>query len=146
MVISSGFRIGQYRDDNHREDARCVTHLTLETSSFYFRVVVCSIRLFPTLISKIKWGGSELPIDEFLEGQQAFLPPPPVDFIPPPPDFQQLIIKMEPDSDLGYFQGGMIPPDHPIQHLAQLDPSMLRHLGSHQLPVLHYISKYTLTR
>ena len=69
-----------------------------------------------------------------------------MDFIPPPPDFQQLIIKMEPDSDLGYFQGGMIPPDHPIQHFAQLDPSMLRHLGSHQLPVLHYISKYTLTR
>ena len=53
---------------------------------------------------------------------------------------------MEPDTDLGYFQGGMIPPDHPIQHFAQLDPSMLRHLGSHQLPVLYYISKYTLTR
>ena len=31
-------------------------------SSFYFRVVVCRIRLFPTSISKIKWLGSELPL------------------------------------------------------------------------------------
>lgn len=73
------------------------------------------------------------------KGHQLFLPP------PPPPEFQQLIIKMEPDSDMSYFQGGMIPPDHPIQHFAHLDPNMLRQLGSHQLPILHYISKYTLT-
>jgi len=32
-------------------------------SSFNFRVVVCRIRLFPTLISKIKWLGSELPLN-----------------------------------------------------------------------------------
>ena len=31
-------------------------------SSFYFEVVVCRIRLFPTLISKIKWPGSGLPL------------------------------------------------------------------------------------
>ena len=31
-------------------------------SSFYFRVVVCRIRLFPTLISKINWLWSELPL------------------------------------------------------------------------------------
>ena len=29
---------------------------------FKFRVVLCRIRLFPTLISKIKWFGSELPL------------------------------------------------------------------------------------
>jgi len=32
-----------------------------ENSSFNFRVVVCWIRLFPTLISKIKWLRSRLP-------------------------------------------------------------------------------------
>ena len=31
-------------------------------SPFSFRVVVCRIRLFPTLISRIKWLGSELPL------------------------------------------------------------------------------------
>ena len=31
-------------------------------SSFNFRVVLCRIRLFPTLISIIKWCGSELPL------------------------------------------------------------------------------------
>ena len=74
-----------------------------------------------------------------LEGQKGH------HFFAQSPEFQQLIIKMEPDTDMGYFQGGMIPPD-PIQHYAQIDANMLRHLGSHQLPVLHYISKYTLTR
>ena len=29
---------------------------------FKFRVVLCRIRLFPTLVSKIKWLGSELPL------------------------------------------------------------------------------------
>ena len=32
-------------------------------SSFKFRVVVCRIRPFPTLISKTKWLGSELPLN-----------------------------------------------------------------------------------
>ena len=31
-------------------------------SSFNFRVVLCRIRLFPTLISKIEWLGSGLPL------------------------------------------------------------------------------------
>ena len=31
-------------------------------SEFNFKVVVCRIRLFPTLISKINWLGSELPL------------------------------------------------------------------------------------
>ena len=31
-------------------------------ASFKFRVVLCRIRLFPTLSSKIKWLGSELPL------------------------------------------------------------------------------------
>ena len=31
-------------------------------ASFKFRVVLCRIRLFPTLISKIKWPGCELPL------------------------------------------------------------------------------------
>jgi len=34
----------------------------LKKSSLNFRVVVCRIRLFPTLISKIKWLGSKLPL------------------------------------------------------------------------------------
>ena len=34
----------------------------LRNSSFNFRVVLCRIRPFPTLISKIKWHGSELPL------------------------------------------------------------------------------------
>jgi len=34
----------------------------LKMTSFKFRVVICRIRLFPTLISKIKWLGYELPL------------------------------------------------------------------------------------
>ena len=34
-------------------------------SSFNFRTVVCQIRPFTTLISKIKWIGSGLPLNEF---------------------------------------------------------------------------------
>ena len=30
--------------------------------TFKFRVVICRIRPFPTLISKMKWSGSELPL------------------------------------------------------------------------------------
>ena len=33
-----------------------------KNSSFYFRVVVCRNRLFPTMISKIKWLGCGLPL------------------------------------------------------------------------------------
>ena len=32
-------------------------------SSFNFRLIVSRIRLFPTLVSKIKWSGSELPLN-----------------------------------------------------------------------------------
>ena len=32
------------------------------SSAFYFRVVVCRLRLYPTLISKIKWLRSGLPL------------------------------------------------------------------------------------
>ena len=38
-----------------------LTQNRLKIMSFKFRVVLCRIRLFPTLISKIKWYGSELP-------------------------------------------------------------------------------------
>ena len=34
----------------------------LKMTSFKFRVVLCRIRLFPTLISKLKWLGSGLPL------------------------------------------------------------------------------------
>ena len=37
------------------------TQNRLKMLSFNFRVVLCRIRLFPTLISKIKWLGSGLP-------------------------------------------------------------------------------------
>ena len=36
-------------------------------SSFNLRVVVCRIRLFPTLISKIKWLGSGLPLKNWVK-------------------------------------------------------------------------------
>ena len=31
-------------------------------ASFYFKVILCRIRIFPRLISKIKWLGSGLPL------------------------------------------------------------------------------------
>ena len=37
------------------------TQNRLQIKSFKFRVVLCRIRLFPTLISKLKWLGSVLP-------------------------------------------------------------------------------------
>ena len=36
----------------------------LKMTSFKFRVVLCRIRLFPTLISKMKWVRSELPFNQ----------------------------------------------------------------------------------
>ena len=38
----------------------------MKMRSFKFRVVLCRIRLFPPLISKIKWLGSELPLIDLL--------------------------------------------------------------------------------
>ena len=38
------------------------TQNRLKMASFVFRVVLCRIRLFPTLISKIKWLWPELPL------------------------------------------------------------------------------------
>ena len=37
-------------------------------TSLKFKVVPCRIRLFPTLISKIKWLGSELPLSNLVDG------------------------------------------------------------------------------
>ena len=39
-----------------------LTQNRLKMTSFQFRVVLCRIRLLPTLISKIKWLGSGLPL------------------------------------------------------------------------------------
>ena len=39
--------------------------IDLKMTSFKFRVVLCRIRLFPTMISKVKWLGSKLPLSYF---------------------------------------------------------------------------------
>ena len=44
----------------------CAKHVLIPRTSLKFRVVLCQIRLFPTLISKIKWLGSELPLRNFM--------------------------------------------------------------------------------
>jgi len=44
----------------------------LKMASFKFRVVVGRIRLFPTLISKIKWLGSGLPLIKFWKKLSIF--------------------------------------------------------------------------
>ena len=53
------------------------TQNRLKMTSFTFRVVRCRIRLFPTLISRIKWLGSGLPLTmkvlEFVEIEFMFI-------------------------------------------------------------------------
>ena len=45
------------------------TQNRLQIKSFEFRVVLCRIRLFPTLIWKIKWLGSGVPLNLKVTGQ-----------------------------------------------------------------------------
>ena len=63
MVIWSAFRMKKYRVNDHPYHALQFTLIRRSwNSEFYLRVVLCRIRLFPTLISKIKW--SELSLNE----------------------------------------------------------------------------------
>ena len=55
-------RIRHVATYNDSAISRWISRSTKIGWSFKFRVVICRIRLFPTLISKIKWFGSGLPL------------------------------------------------------------------------------------